>query len=737
MNKQSKIISGAFAGVAAIALTLFSINNTSAVQHGPHYHKVTKGSDGGVFITSANAGDTFALSANDNPFSYVYVGGVNGTATDSITLINQDGQVFLTQGIKIENSTYVSVDGTGYSDVQYGFKCTNNKGRVPGVIVGKCDYISWHDCEFFNYGTGTGIFWDKTEMVDAEQQKNPLNYVYPNGMYHHNIYNNYFHGSGGDLYLGSTGFGNPGQPGRDAFHFNGTITYPKPMRIGDINFHDNIVDSLGRSFQISGCDTLGAHVWNNTFTHLGYEYNTSQGAIAFGGGDKDVEFDHNIVDYTFLNFYSYAYGKVKVHDNSFDHADLFDNNGGKNTNPQANASCLINGQGQPTKLLFYNNQIGYSNNDVQLVIYNKLDPASCISGVTKLVNHDNASFGSCSISDTTVQDTTAENPVIDSSIIKVDIIFHYKNGKTFSPTGWKRITINKKGNYVLFYYDSSRQILKDSINVDTSTSNSATKTSIGISPFKVANDYGVVITRDAYQLEYFSNATATSKLIERFNSYGTLLLNINHYSGVFTDDPGKHADSIKAIADKVKFAVLVDENEEMQPEKHKGSTVKQYCDQLVADANVYPGRVANGGFTMPLFLWYYANSHDTDFAKKCLPSLKINDYTRVTDQQTILDTIKAHRIIANIHFYLNDTAQIACIIRMIKFAQNYLGPQVFWICNEAGIYKQDPLLIKGLVTIARDVHLRDMIMYCSVGNISTGPYQALPISKDDFEKAIN
>lgn len=351
MNKNLKKVllgTGLLVGAGGVTVALLDQNK---VVHGQHYKYVTKGSDGGVFITSANPGDTFVFKTADNPFTYCYVGGVNGTAKDSITLMNEGGRVLFTSGITVENSNYVCINGTGDSYYEYGFLLANGN-TVPAVIKGLSSYINWHNCEITNYGKGQGIFWDKTEVVDAQAQgcDKVNNYLYPNGMYHHNIYHNYFHGSGGDLYLGSTNVGN-----RDALNCNGKTTYPQVMRMGDINLYDNIIDSLGRSVQLSNCDTLGGSIHDNIITHIGYEYNSSQGGVWFGGNSKNLKFYNNKIKDTWLyNFGSYAVGTVEVYNNTFDSAGYFD---ATHKNPQGIPSTFFS-IGQPTNFIIKNNTTG-------------------------------------------------------------------------------------------------------------------------------------------------------------------------------------------------------------------------------------------------------------------------------------------------------------------------------------------------------------------------------------------
>jgi hypothetical protein len=284
--------------------------------HGPNYFYATKGSDNGVYITSYTAGDTIALQASQNPYSYVYID-VSGTAAAPIVIINDGGQVQLTDGFSIQNSNYLRVLGTGSAD-QYGFAITQTfNGGVPLVINGMCDSI---EIESISAQNGVGGFWDKTEVSDVQNQYGcNIAYLYPMHMMHHHIHYCKFFDIQGDVgYIGSTG-----SVGGRPMTCNGVTTDPRPAGMGYIEFDHNIIDSANRTgCQVSGSDSGWNRIHDNTILNMGYEYNTAQGGgIELGSLTYGANVYNNHINKTFLyNFVSYAGGSVNFYNNFCDSA---------------------------------------------------------------------------------------------------------------------------------------------------------------------------------------------------------------------------------------------------------------------------------------------------------------------------------------------------------------------------------------------------------------------------------
>ena len=75
-----------------------------------------KADDNGCWITSGfGPGDTLVLRASLNPWSYVYLGNVQGTAKKPVVLITE-GKVEMTNGISVEHGQYIRITGSGSAD---------------------------------------------------------------------------------------------------------------------------------------------------------------------------------------------------------------------------------------------------------------------------------------------------------------------------------------------------------------------------------------------------------------------------------------------------------------------------------------------------------------------------------------------------------------------------------------------------------------------------------------------
>ena len=62
------------------------------------------------------------LKASQNPYSYFSLEDFYGTETCPVTIINEGGQVNLSNGMSFSNCRYLRVAGTGDNMQKYGFK---------------------------------------------------------------------------------------------------------------------------------------------------------------------------------------------------------------------------------------------------------------------------------------------------------------------------------------------------------------------------------------------------------------------------------------------------------------------------------------------------------------------------------------------------------------------------------------------------------------------------------------
>src|SRR3954468_16062364 len=84
---------------------------------------LVKGGDGGIAISGTNfnyaPGDTFVLRASQNPYYYLAIEKIHGTAAAPVVVINEGGQVQIT-AMGAKHCTFMKFTGTGSGD-QYGF----------------------------------------------------------------------------------------------------------------------------------------------------------------------------------------------------------------------------------------------------------------------------------------------------------------------------------------------------------------------------------------------------------------------------------------------------------------------------------------------------------------------------------------------------------------------------------------------------------------------------------------
>jgi hypothetical protein len=179
----------------------------------------------------------------------------------------------MTAGFAIENSTHIRVTGTGSSD-NYGFRVDSGDKTGAGVsIFGRSKNVEVDHVELRNKMYG---FWIKEEAnCDAALQY--PNWVLDNMKIHHN----HIDGMGqSGMYLGST---DPN--GGRAITCGGIVTHPWPLRLGNFQIHNNLVENTNRTgIQLSGAEFGNNAIYDNTIRSTGWELNNQQGSgIALGG----------------------------------------------------------------------------------------------------------------------------------------------------------------------------------------------------------------------------------------------------------------------------------------------------------------------------------------------------------------------------------------------------------------------------------------------------------------------
>lgn len=373
MTLKNKIIAGIATLFAAGGITYGIVSNKGAQQQNftapvqtvqPQTAKTiagvgtvkyaTRNGDGSVgYPSGIVSGDTIYIPTGD--YTSAYMG--NKTFNPAVVIRAYTGEVRMTNGFAFDNVSGVIVDGTGIPGVKYGFKIT---GRDINRDVALSVFNLGSFVEFKNIEVShiMSAVWIKDEQKCSQN--------YPNGFFHYNIHDCYFHNCGLDmLYIGST---DPYGTARSIVCSGNTIR-PRPARVGDIWIHNNIFDTANRQvLQINNCDTLGALVENNILKHSGFGMGSNQGVLLFyGQGTQNTITRNN----TFIsswqhNLWSYAYGNNQIYNNTFDSSGIVPGGTNYSENPIVISGVYnSDGSGNPQKGNFniQNNTIGSHSSD--------------------------------------------------------------------------------------------------------------------------------------------------------------------------------------------------------------------------------------------------------------------------------------------------------------------------------------------------------------------------------------
>lgn len=278
-------------------------NNTSG-------HKrilLKQGGDLGLYINgssfSYNPGDTLVLTGS---WSYCTLEDVYGTSSNWVFIINQGSQVQLSSGFSFTNCRYIKVIGNGTKD-KYGFRISEKTNNGVGVTIqGRSSNIIVSNVDVYNKTYG---YWVKQEAscVDSLQ--------YPNWVINNiSIHDGRIRVTNQEgMYMGST---DPN--GTRAIVCNGKTIYPKPLRLGNINVFNMIIDSTYRSgIQLSCASNGNNNIHDNTITNCGYEYNSNgQGSgISLGGYTHANIYNNSIANTYTMGISSLGAGLLTIRNN--------------------------------------------------------------------------------------------------------------------------------------------------------------------------------------------------------------------------------------------------------------------------------------------------------------------------------------------------------------------------------------------------------------------------------------
>ncbi|MHA4847745.1 PKD domain-containing protein [Flavitalea antarctica] len=277
---------------------------------------IVPGSDRGKYISGSNfsyqPGDTFVLKAANSPWSYFSMDGIHGTASCPVVIVNEGGQVIMTNGFGITNTTNLKIAGTGSGD-QYGFQIKDNKVDAQGPAVsisGKSSNIEVTNLYINHKEYG---FWIKNE-ADCDVSLNFPNWTLDNISVHDCLIREM---DSQGFYMGSTDPNNLDRP----IVCNGVTKYYAPSRLSNIRIYNNIIDGTGRpGIQLSGAMSGNNEIYNNTVRNTGLQFDDAQGTgISLGGYTRAYVHHNNIKNtYTWGIASLGGSGLVRIEDNTVD-----------------------------------------------------------------------------------------------------------------------------------------------------------------------------------------------------------------------------------------------------------------------------------------------------------------------------------------------------------------------------------------------------------------------------------
>ncbi len=272
---------------------------------------LAKGSDNGIYINGNSyhyhPGDTLVLKACNNPYSYFSLEGFHGLNNGPVVIINEGGQVNLSDGFSFSDCTNLHLAGNGAAAVKYGFYIQDpNSQGVAIDVYGRSSDVEVNNVQIHNKTYG---FWVKEDPNCADSLQ------YPNWIINHiTLHDNYISNTNQEgMYLGCT---DPN--GIIGATCNGVTIYPKPLRLGTIKVYNNFIDSTNRSgIQLSGADHGANEIYNNTITYCGFELNANQGnGISLGGYTHAYVHDNNISNTYTMGIFSLGAGFSKIENNT-------------------------------------------------------------------------------------------------------------------------------------------------------------------------------------------------------------------------------------------------------------------------------------------------------------------------------------------------------------------------------------------------------------------------------------
>jgi len=326
-----------------------------------------KGGDNSIYINGPSynyqPGDTFVLRASTGPYSFMELISVNGTTAAPIVIINEGGQVNISQ-FRIRHCRNLKVRGIGSASNTYGFFMTSPYNYQTAFdIMGRSANVEVNNVDINVMGYG---FYIKQEAACEDSLQAP-NWVLDNISVHHCRLANIFQEG---FYAGSTA-----PNGERSIVCNGVTIFPIPMRLGNIKIYNNIIDRTGRGgIQLSNAPFGNNEIYNNTITNCGTELNDWQGnGIVLGAYTSAYVHDNNINQTLSSGIFSLGAGLVRIENN------VVNNSGSLNGKTVAWTSNIYMDTRQtnpliPLQFIIKNNTLGAMQGDKHIRVYKGLFP---------------------------------------------------------------------------------------------------------------------------------------------------------------------------------------------------------------------------------------------------------------------------------------------------------------------------------------------------------------------------
>lgn len=663
-NNVKKILLSAGILAGAGGLTTMLLQDKYIVQHTAHWKIVPPG---GYWNYPCSAGDTLYLNGD---YTYMSFGGVNGEPDKPIVVLGDNAT--LKNGFNFSDCNYWHITGK------------INIKNAPGTALSISGKSNHFEIDGVNIDTAFYFLWFKTEVGDHPCDSSYWHNMNMDDLYVHDC--NFHYARQDGCYIGSTG-----QNADRAVNCNGKIYYPMPATVSNIRFERVRMTNAQRTFlQISGCSGNN-YVKNCYFNNCGFEFNPYQGAgVALGGNDNgNYEIAYDTIKNTYLNnFYSYASGTINFHHNLLDSADVVS---GK-INTQQNASVLLRSNGSTYN--FYSNKIGWSNNNVSLVVYGDdktVSPESIFADNTiagEFQNFTGVEFK------TNIDDNQGSQG--RTAIKEIKVTIENIDGSYKKVTGWQKIT-EKNGNVNIT--DSNGHFEKYKIK-KTDAGNPVIQSKFGLMQAQSSQTQTTALLEDneitlVRVPVYFSKETSNSAVDYYLNNGFSVAINFNYAA---TATPVAFPTDSAMIQDKAEqffshyqkylsqIPVVVVENEwdngiylDIGTGYHKGS-IQDYLNELSIIAGIahkYGFKVADAGITDAAIKRWYAGQ------------LNIDEYITGVKNITI-DFI-------NMHWYVNANGAYDFDLRTIAAKYKDACSKKYIISNEFGMRINDQALWTKLI----------------------------------------